>query len=250
MSKMQDALRKAVEDRDLRHEPRPADAVSGTHELWQEVRRLESSLANWTVRPVTSPNPAQPSSSVRPPTASSGNPAELGGRGDAVAAGEGTPVPVWKDALKQCESQLSAYDEQIVRRLEEQATLETQVEVQERAAAQARTALTALQQRLADTQHAVKSAEADRLSVQRKLEALRECQKLSDASQASEQELRATDEMIVNALDYQQRVADKLAQYRQHRQTVQRTTEGLRHQLQQAVARMETNGAYGDAAHE
>ena len=234
MSRVQDALKQASEEREIRHgaSSQAHDKTVGTQELWQEVHRLESSLASWS---------AARQASLAQSAASAGRPA-------APAASQ--PACTWKETLTQCERQLSVYDEQLVRRLEEQATLEAQVETQERAAAQAASALASLRHHLTDTQRAVQSVEAEKASVRRKVDVLRECQKLSDASAAAQQELQATDEMIARTADYQQRVAEKIAQYRQHRQTAQRTAEGLRHQLQQALARVETNGAPGDAAHE
>ena len=242
MSKIQDALKRASEERDLRsgvsnQTSRTHEPADGAQELWHEVRRLESSLANWNARQAS---PVQASS-------------EPAVRSAESAAGQGRtspPTQTWKDTLTQCERQLSAYDDQLAHHLEEQVTLEAQVATQERAAAQATAALNALRQRLADAQGAAKSVEAGKAVVRRKVDALRECQRLSGASEAAEQELQATDDVIVRTLDDQQRAVDKLVQYRQHRQTVQRTTEGLRHQLQQALARMETDGAHGDAAHE
>ena len=233
MSRVQDALKKASEDREIRHagSGQAKELSAGTQELWQEVHRLESSLANWTARQTVSTGSIQPAAPATPAPGFVTRP---------------HAVHTWQETFTQCESALSACDAQIVRHLEEQALVEAQVAAQERAAAQANLELSTLRHRMMDVQGAVKSAEAGKAALQRKVDALRECQRLSDACAAADQELRTTDEMIAKTLDYQQRVTDKLAQYRQHQQTAQRTAEGLRHQLQQALVRAQAQGTQGE----
>ena len=237
MSKMQDALKRAAEDRDLQRasQPpaaRPEPAAPGAQELWQEVRRLEASLASWS---------AQRSG------ASSGQPAEsaVGKPQQASSAGphrREDSVQRWQEAIQRCQAKLASYEEQAENRRQQQAAAQAQAVAQERLVAQAAADLTVLRQRLSEATGAVQAVEAETARELERLAALRECQELSRASQATEEELRVTAEIVAHITQHQRQVGEKLALCQQRGGELQQAADGLRRQLERALVRAELAG--------
>ena len=129
MSRIQDALKRAEESRTPRtpsgEAAPPRDAISA--EMLDEVRRMEASLASW--RPIPG-KPGAPASS----TPSAETPAPSAGR--------------WEEEIRRCEAELAAHENRAVRSQQQRASLQAQMEEQDRVVAQAAALLGTLQQRV------------------------------------------------------------------------------------------------------
>lgn len=213
MSRMQEALKRAEEQR-----------ASRTSTLSDEADRLEASLAAWR-----SARPAEP-----------------------VAATNGSQPP-WEEELHRCHTLLVSCDARIAQAQQQRASLQVQATEQERVVAQAAAHLGTLQQRVQQAEAGLRSAEADRATHAERLASLRRCQALAQAAAEAEQQLQANTETITRIARVQQRVTEKLSQHQRQAQELRGTTDSLRRQLHDALARAQgVSGSTtnGDGLHE
>ena len=222
MSRIQDALKRAEESRNVRTQSAsaiPADATATSAQLDDEVRQLEASLAAWRVQPAA---PA-----VTPPPADAQHQKPSG-------------VRLCEEDIRRAHAALAACEERRERSRQQCAALQGQVTEQERVVAQAATHLAVLQQRLQESEALVQGAEAEQAACGERLAALRQCQALAQAATDAEQHLQANTETIARIALVQQRVTEKLSQHQREAQELRATAAQMRQRLTEALARAQS----------
>lgn len=230
MSKSHDALKQVERRRSARTQH--TDAIQQFEALTperldDEVRRFEASLSAWRT-----PRPAGPAAMPQPEPAASKNETN-GSRAQASTNGAGE----WDEEIRRCQTLAASCEERLAFAQQQRASLQGQAADQERIVAQAAAYLTALQQRLQESETGVRRAEADRAAHGEWLSALRQCQALAQASAEAEHRLQAHTETIGRIARVQQRVAEKLSQHQREAQEMRSSAEALRRELSEALSR-------------
>ena len=223
MSRIQDSLKRAEDHRNVRTQSAGLSAatpVAGqaiaisknetvtSARLDDEVRRLETSLATWRVRPA---DPAAP----QPP---------------APADSE------WDEEIRRCQALLASCEERVTRAQQQRASLQAQVTEQEHVVAQAAEHLAMLQHRFQEAEAGVQQAAGERTAHGERLSVLRHCQALSQAAAEAEQRLQVNTEVVARIVRVQQRITEKLSQHQRASQELREASETLRRQLAETLA--------------
>ena len=240
MSKITDALKKAVEDRATREaadaslRPQPPSPTAQTR--WEEVQRWEATFASARLGTPPAAAGSTPVSQERIRPVAQDPPAF-----DEAARTSALQPPVvsqdaWEQAIQSYEAKLLEQEQRAAHQQWEAAVLAAQVAAHEQAADELAARLGGLRQQLAVAAQAGASVQAEKAAILRRLSALRDCRALSHACRMAKQELAATTQLIAQAAQSQQRMAEELTRHQQRSAQLQQAVATLQTQLTQALA--------------
>ena len=195
--------------------------------------RLSNGGSVYTLKPAeplsVAPVPAvAPSPDGGSPT--SGTPA--GATVDQAAQG-------WEEAISRCQLKLSEAERGAAEQRRHQAGLLAQVAIYQDLSTQASSQLDALKRQQTEGVQQGEAIERARVTYERQLAALRECQTLSHTARLVQEELDACGHKMTESAQAQQRLADESARWASRREELRRRLDQLRQQVGQAMARFE-----------
>ena len=220
MSKLIDAVKKAEQER--------------TQELHEEtgwVRRTFDLSPRQAVQTV----PSSPS-----PTPSNGLQGSVN-----ISTGQATVSESWEQAMELVKRQLAEYERRSAHQEAAQVRLKAQLVACEQLMVQMDQERNTLRQRLEEMAKAASTIETEKVVWLRQMEALRECQALSQAVRTAAQEQQANALLVTQISESQQRTAEELTQYQQRGEALHKHLEQLRFRLAQALAFTGTTDSSG-----
>ena len=170
MSKVATALQKAEEERDAQL----ASTSQDQHVLWEEVRRVESSLASWKARTTVTP-PAVPASN---------------------ATAKMIPQELLTQAIDRCQAELLNCEQLAAAHVRTHMSLQAQVTAQEQFIAKTEEQLKTLRGHVSRLANETQSIETNKQACLARLTSLRECQVLAHKVRMAEAELHTTQYIV------------------------------------------------------